>query len=72
MKKNLIILSTILGLVFLYFSFIYFTHSANTLPNYLPGYDISLTKIHYKHAIALLLLSIFSFVFAWMKSGKSN
>lgn len=62
----------ILGVIFLILAFIYFTHSANSLPTYLPGYEADLTRIHYKHAIASLILALGLFVYVWFNSNKKT
>lgn len=70
--KPLVILAGIVGIIFLILAAVYFSTPANSLPSFLPGFDASLTKIHYKHGIGLLLLALASFAFAWFKSGKKS
>lgn len=72
MNKGLILLTTIVGVALLVVGFMYFTTPAQSLPAFLPGYQIGLTKIHRTHAIASFLLAFVSFVFAWFQSGKKS
>lgn len=72
MNKPLALLVGLLGIVFLVMSFIYFTTPANALPHFLPGYDIAVSRSHYKHGVASLILGLGCFAFAWFQSGKKS
>lgn len=73
MKKSpLIGLAVVLGIIFLIIGYIYATHTADTLPHWLPGYDATLNKVHTKHSLAAIVLGIASFVFAWFQSGPKS
>ncbi len=72
MKKLLIYLSLFIGILFIILAVIYWTHSAESLPQYFPGYEIGSTKIHFKHGLASLILALALFAFAWFKSGKKS
>ena len=71
-NKLLVIIAIIAGALFLAASLIYFTQPAKSLPNFFPGYDPDLTKIHFKHGIGALFLGLGAFVFAWFQSGKNH
>jgi hypothetical protein len=71
-KTSRITLSSILGLIFLAIGAVYLTHTADTLPHWLPGFDTSLTTKHTKHGLAAILLGIISFVYAWFQSGPKS
>ncbi|MBV9349723.1 MAG: hypothetical protein JO026_03150 [Patescibacteria group bacterium] len=68
MNKLLVWCAVILGVIFLIGSFMYFTTSAGALPGFMPGFQTGATNIHYKHAIASLLVGVALFAFAWFQS----
>lgn len=70
--KGTAILAWVLGIVFLGLALIYFITPANSLPSFLPGYDPTLTKVHFKHGVGSLLLALAIFAFAWFNSGKNH
>jgi amino acid permease len=73
MKNSCVaILASIIGLFCFVIAYIYFTHSAGTLPHYFPGYENGVTTIHSKHAIGMFILGLAAFVLAWFKSGKKQ
>jgi hypothetical protein len=70
MKKSpLVWLAVAVGIIFLIIGYIYATHTADTLPHWLPGYDLTMTKVHTKHALGAIVLAVASFVFAWFQTG---
>lgn len=70
MKKILIvILSVIAVLVFVVLGIEYFSHAANQLPHWLPGYDPAETKVHTKHGLAAIVLALGAAAFGWFQSG---
>lgn len=71
-KKTIIWGSIVLGIIFLGLAIFYFVTPANHLPHFLPGYDASVTKAHFKHGIASLILGLGLFVLAWFQSGKKS
>jgi len=70
--KPLVILSVLLGILFLIGAVIYFIEPAKSLPAFFPGYDPSLTKIHRTHAFGSLVVALLLFSYAWFSSGKSS
>lgn len=73
MNKNLLITgAVIIGTVFLAIALVYFSKPADMLPSFFPGYEVGLTKIHYKHGLASIILSAGAFIFAWFKSGPKS
>lgn len=72
MNKVVVWLVGIVGLLLVLTAFVYFTTPANALPNFLPGHETGLTKIHYKHGIGALFLGLACFAFAWFNSGKKS
>ena len=54
---------TVLGLALIVVAAIYFLMPADQLPDFFPGHEASVTRIHYKHgmvsgAIGLVLLAV--------------
>ena len=73
MNKPIVIISVILGIVFLILTCIYFTTPASSLPSFFPGHETTVTThVHYKHGIGTLLLGVACFVYAWFGSGKKK
>lgn len=73
MNKNIVVIILgVVGVLFLVVAFIYFTKPAEMLPSFFPGHQAGLTKIHYKHGIGALILSVGSFILAWFQSGKKS
>ena len=71
-SKLLVLIAVVAGVSFLAVSVIYFTQPAKSLPNFFPGYDLTITKTHFKHGIGALFLGLGAFVLAWFKSGKKS
>jgi amino acid permease len=63
--------SVVLGIVLVGISAVYFTHAANTLPHYFPGYNAGVSKAHFKHGLGAVILAIGLFIFAWFKSAPT-
>jgi len=57
-SKTLSILAVIIGIVLVVLAFVYWLTPANALPSYMPGYDPSLSTVHFKHGLASLLLGL--------------
>lgn len=60
-----------IGLLLFAVAAIYFTTPANHLPAWMPGFDASMTKTHFKHGIGAVVLGLAAFAFAWFQSGPS-
>lgn len=72
MNRTTTVAACILGALFLILALIYATHSAGTLPHFLPGYQAGSTRTHIKHGLACFLLAVASFVYAWFQSGPKS
>ncbi len=70
MNKLLAVLGVLAGLFFVVASVFYFLTPANMLPSFMPGFDAMMTRIHYKHGVAALLLAAAAFIFASFQSGQ--
>ncbi|MDP3778597.1 MAG: hypothetical protein Q8R30_00935 [bacterium] len=70
MNKLLAVLGVLAGLCFVVASVIYFLTPANALPQFMPGFDATMTRVHYKYGVAALLLAAVSFIFASFQSGQ--
>jgi hypothetical protein len=70
MNKTLSVIAAILGIGFLWLTFIYWTTPASGLPTFLPGYDAAMSGVHIKHGLLALILALCLFVFAWFQTGK--
>ena len=72
MKKPLNILALIVGIVCVVLAFVYWTTPANALPSFLPGYDMTLNAVHFKHGLVALIVGLAAFVFVWFNTGKKK
>ena len=60
----------VLGVIFAVAAVIYFTHTAGSLPSFLPGHQAGSTHHHSKHGVVALGLAVLSLAGAWLLSGK--
>lgn len=72
MNKLLAVLGSIVGIALTIASFIYFITPAKTLPDFMPGYDVTMERVHYEHGVAALLLAVGVFVFASFQSATQS
>ena len=59
-----------LGALALTLAVVYWTHAADQLPSFFPGYDAARTRPHLKHGIAAIGLAVVLFIAAWMTTGS--
>lgn len=71
-NKSVMILGIATGVIFFILSVVYLVTPARSLPPFLPGYDGLVSKVHYKHALASLVLSLGLFAFVWFHSGPKS
>ena len=72
MKKPLVALFIILGILLVGIGIYYFSTPAGSLPPFFPGHSAGSSTIHYKHGIAAIVLAIGCGVAAWFASGKKR
>jgi hypothetical protein len=70
MKKNVVYLLIVLGIIFLALAIYYWVTPAKSLPHFFPGYLAGSAHKHLKHGLAALVLAIGAWVLAWFWSGK--
>ena len=58
-------LAAVIGVVLVVVAGVYLFTPANALPSFMPGYDPSLAKIHYKHGLGSLVLGVALLANAW-------
>lgn len=66
------ILSYIVAALFVILAVVYFMTPANHLPAFMPGHDAAMTKTHFKHGLAALLLAFGCIAFGWFQSGPKK
>ena len=71
-NRSVTALLIIVGILLVGLSFVYFTHTADALPHWLPGHQAGLTKVHTKHGLGSLLLGIGAFIWAWFQSAPKK
>ena len=69
-NKPLVIVSVILGAIFIIVAFVYWFTTAGSLPSFMPGYEMGSSIIHVKHGIGAFILGLALFILAWFKSAK--
>lgn len=71
MKRLLIPLLVIIGLLFVALAVYYWITPADSLPSGFPGHMTGSSQHHLKHGLAALLLGLGCWVLAWFSSGNS-
>jgi hypothetical protein len=71
-NKTTVIVSIVLGILFLMLAFYYWSTPADLLPHFMPGYDAALNAVHFKHGLGAFILAAAAFIFAWFTSGEKN
>jgi len=64
--------AVVLGLVCVIAAGVYVTTPAGSLPAFMPGFAAASTTIHYKHALASVIVGLALFAFAWFQSAPSE
>ena len=71
MKKALMILFVVLAAVFLAIAVYYFVTPADKLAHFVPGYNAAITKTHFKHGLAAIIVAAGFGLLAWFSSKKT-
>lgn len=69
MNRILIFGSAALGILFVALGVFYLITPAESLPQYIPGYEPGSAHIHIKHGIGALILGLAFFAYAWFRGG---
>jgi hypothetical protein len=59
------------AVVFVVIAVVYFTHTAGSLPSFLPGHQAGSAHKHTKHGIAMLGLAVLALVGAWFTTSPT-
>jgi hypothetical protein len=59
------------AVVFVVIAVVYFTHTAGSLPSFLPGHQAGSAHKHTKHGIAMLALAVLALVGAWFTTSPT-
>lgn len=68
-KSFILLLDAIVVIVLLVIAVVYFTHSANHLPHWFPGYSTTETKVHVKHGLAAVIVALAAAAYGWFATG---
>jgi amino acid transporter len=71
-KTFLITLAVIVAIVCLVLAGVYWTHPADQLPHWLPGYSATDSATHVKHGLAAVIVAIGAGIFAWFQTGPKT
>jgi hypothetical protein len=72
MKKPLVTLFVVVGVIFIALAVYYWVTPAGSLLHFLPGYQGGSVHKHLKHGLAALILGLGCGVIAWFVSGKKT
>jgi hypothetical protein len=72
MNKILNVIAVVAGLLCAVLAVYYWVTPANMLPDYFPGHDAAITRVHFKHGLGALILAIALFIWVWFRTGKKN
>ncbi|MBU6370985.1 MAG: hypothetical protein KGH93_02035 [Patescibacteria group bacterium] len=72
MKKSIITISVLAGIALVALAVFYWMTPAGNLPHLMPGFESGVTKVHFKHGLASLLLGLALFAYAWFASGSKS
>ena len=73
MNKSLIlIVDGIIVVALLVVAGIYWTHSANHLPHWFPGYSATSTTVHVKHGLAVVVVALAAAAYGWFATGPKD
>lgn len=72
MKKYLGIGAIVFGFIFLGLALVYWLTPAGGLPAFMPGYQVGVSTVHFKHGLACIILGIALFIYAWFQSGPQS
>jgi hypothetical protein len=61
---------SVIGVLLVIVAIVYFVFPANSLPEWLPGYDPGLSRIHYTHGAASFVAGAGLLAYAWFRGGK--
>jgi Protein of unknown function (DUF1232) len=59
-------LAYLLAIICIIAAVVYFVMPADQLPNFMPGYDPQLHRVHKTHAIAAIVAAVILFVIGWL------
>lgn len=72
MKRALIWLAIILGVLFIILAVYYWITPAGSLPTFMPGYEPGVAAAHFKHGLVSLIVGAALLVVAWFTSGPKR
>jgi hypothetical protein len=72
MHKTFNVVLVVVGILFIGLAVFYWMTPANMLPSYLPGYDTTITRVHFKHGLGALIVGIAILVWVWFRTGKKR
>lgn len=68
-KKLLITVDVIVVIALVVVAIVYWTHAANQLPHWFPGYSASDGAVHFKHGLGAILVALAVAAYGWFATG---
>lgn len=72
MKKPVVWISIIIGIVLIALAIYYWVTPAGSLASFMPGYEPGIATVHFKHGLAALIVGVAAFIFAWFQSAPKK
>jgi hypothetical protein len=71
-KKLLLIVDVVLVIAFVVVAVIYWTHAADRLPTWFPGYSASDGAVHFKHGLGAIIVALALAAYGWFLTGPKD
>lgn len=71
-KKLIGVAAVLIGILLFGIACVYFAEPAKALPSFMPGFDPTEVKHHFKHGIGALFLALGCFALAWFQTGTKK
>jgi len=71
-RRNLIVPASLLGIVFLIITAVYWVEPTGSLPTFFPGQEAGFSHHPARHGTAAPVVALACFVFAWFQSGPTK
>ena len=72
LRRPLVLLALIVGILLIALAFVYWAEPAKSLPSFVPGHKSGSNHHHVKHGIAALLVGLACLVYVWFQTGTGT
>jgi amino acid permease len=71
-KTLLLIIDGIIVIALLVVAVVYWTHPANQLPHWFPGYSSTDSAVHIKHGLGAVIIALAVAAYGWFATGPKD